>query len=133
MTQLVSEFGEMWARNPENIEKIRGSKEGGQGVYILYDGSMPVYVGKGNIRSRIRKARKSKRRGELWDHFSWYVVPDAKMRHDVEALLLRMLPRYLLSHNQQKGHLLKAKPVSEANRAADYISRKVLRQRKYER
>jgi hypothetical protein len=130
MAQFVSEFGEMWARNTQNIEEIRGSKHGGQGVYILYDGSMPVYVGKGNIRSRIRKARKSKRRGELWDHFSWYVIPDIKMRHDVEALLLRMLPRYLLSLNQQNGHLLKAKQVSEADRDADYISRKMLRRRK---
>jgi hypothetical protein len=41
-----------------------------------------------------------------------------------------MLPRYLLSLNQQKGHLLEAKPASESNRAADYISRKTLRRRK---
>jgi hypothetical protein len=120
----------MWARNTQNIEEIRGSKDGGQGVYILYDGSMPVYVGKGNIRSRVRKARTSKRRGELWDHFSWYFVPDAKMRHGVEALLLRMLPRYLLPLNQQKGHLPEAKRVSESNRAAEYISRKMLGRRK---
>jgi hypothetical protein len=37
--RLVRKFGEMWAKNLENIEKIPGSKQGGQGVYILYDGS----------------------------------------------------------------------------------------------
>lgn len=61
---LVSMRGEMWARNSKNIEAIPGSKSGGKGIYILYDGSMPVYVGKGNIRQRIREARKSRRRGQ---------------------------------------------------------------------
>ena len=55
MAQFVSEFGEMWARNTQNIEEIRGSKDGGQGVYVLYDGSMPVYVGKGNIEAASEK------------------------------------------------------------------------------
>jgi len=50
---LVCEFGEMWARNLKNIKRIPGSKspQGDQGVYILYDGSMPVYSGKGKIKS----------------------------------------------------------------------------------
>ena len=39
---LIRQFGEMWARNPENIEDVPGSSKGGQGVYILYDGSTPV-------------------------------------------------------------------------------------------
>jgi hypothetical protein len=45
----------MWARNSENIELIPGSKspKGGQGIYILYDGSLPVYVGKGYVKDRI--------------------------------------------------------------------------------
>lgn len=54
---LIKKFGEMWARNRENIALIPGSKQGGRGVYILYDGSTPVYIGMGNIRQRIRKAR----------------------------------------------------------------------------
>jgi hypothetical protein len=49
---LVKEYGEIWARNDINIKSIPGSKEGGQGVYVLYDGSMPVYIGKGNMRRR---------------------------------------------------------------------------------
>jgi len=43
---LIDRFGEMWARNAGNIEDVPGSSEGGQGVYILYDGSTPVCIGR---------------------------------------------------------------------------------------
>src|SRR5215472_9229050 len=90
--KTVMMHGEMWARNLSNINLIPSSrKPGGRGVYILYDGSMPVYVGKGNMRSRIKSARLSKNRGQLWDHFSWYSL-NPKITHDIEALILRMLP-----------------------------------------
>ena len=92
---LVKQFGEMWARNAANIEDVPGSSAGGQGVYILYDGSTPVYVGKGNIRQRLRAADKSNRRVNSWNHFSWYVIKDKSLVHDVEVLLIRILPLYL--------------------------------------
>jgi hypothetical protein len=101
---LIHQFGEMWARNPANIEDVPGSSEGGQGVYILYDGSTPVYVGKGNIRQRLRDANKSKRRGNSWNHFSWYVLKDKALIHDVEVLLIRILPLYLRYLTRQTGH-----------------------------
>jgi hypothetical protein len=124
--RLVCKFGEMWARNLPNINRIPGTKQGGQGVYILYDGSMPVYVGKGNMRSRIRGARRSKVRGQFWDHFSWYVLDDRKMIHDTEVLFLRMLPSYLRSLTKQKGKFLDAERVKEftKDRDAEFISRK---------
>jgi hypothetical protein len=123
---LVCKFGEMWARNLPNINRIPGTKQGGQGVYILYDGSMPVYVGRGNIKSRIRGARRSKARGQFWDHFSWYVLDDRKMIHDTEVLFLRMLPSYLRSLTKQKGKFLDAERVKEfkKDRDAEFISRK---------
>jgi hypothetical protein len=68
---LVTEFGEMWAKNPENLKAL-SSKD--QGVYVIYDGSMPMHVGMGYVRRRIGNAAKSVRRGEMWDHFSWYVL-----------------------------------------------------------
>jgi len=74
--QIITKYGTMWARNSENIKAIPGVRAGGVGVYILFDGSMPVYVGKGNIKHRIIDARRSKRRGQLWDRFSWYAVAD---------------------------------------------------------
>ena len=106
--QLMHSFGEMWARNSANINRVPGSKteKRGNRVYVLYDGSLPVYVGNGHIKSRLRKARLSKSRGQFWDHFSWYVLDDFRLIHDTEALLLRMLPRCLRSLNNQEGHFL---------------------------
>src|SRR5208337_4772591 len=102
---LIIRHGEMWPRNQDTIDAIPGTKDGGQGIYILFDGSTPVYIGRGNIRRRIRNARKSKRRGQFWDHFSWYVVPNSDYRQELEALLLRMLPIHLRILNQQRGKL----------------------------
>jgi hypothetical protein len=126
--RLVTKYGEMWARNQANIERIPGSSQGGVGVYILFDGFMPVYVGEGNIRQRIRKARSSKRRGQFWDRFSWYVLRDPILRNDVEALLLGMLPHYPTILNRQKAKLQKAKPEKEdkKNKTPEYISRRPL-------
>jgi hypothetical protein len=127
--KLVRRFGEMWARNSENISEIPGSKDpkGGEGVYILYDGSMPVYVGKGNIHNRILRATKSETRSPFWDHFSWYVIHNPQLMHESEVLLLRMLPPYLRSLTKQSGQFLGAHQRKEerANRRADYIARKL--------
>jgi hypothetical protein len=128
--RLVRKFGEMWAKNLENIEKIPGSKQGGQGVYILYDGSLPVYVGKGNIRSRVRGARRSRTRGEFWDRFSWYVIKNKQVTHDTEALILRMLPPCLRSLTRQSGHFLHAHPEPEAKHEAEFILRKTHKKKK---
>lgn len=102
---LIQHRGEMWPRNPTNIGRVLGSKDGGQGIYILFDGSTPVYVGRGNIRQRLREACKSRRRGNCWDHFSWYVVRDPDHEQELEALLLRMLPPHLRMLNRQRGKL----------------------------
>ncbi len=125
--QIVTAYGTMWPRNTENIQNIPTVKEGGIGVYILFDGSMPVYVGKGNIRWRITDHRRSKRKRQLWDRFSWYAVKDAKMMHDIEVLMLRMFPRYLRALTRQDGHFLKAKRIKPAEKEkVDYITRKPL-------
>jgi hypothetical protein len=102
--KLLSGFGEMWARNPENINAVKGNRDGGIGLYILYNGSTPVYIGKGNIQVRLKKAHRSKRRGQSWDHFSWYLIEDKGLTHDVEILLIRTLKPFLRLLNQQCGH-----------------------------
>ncbi len=123
--QIVTNYGTMWARNTDNINRIPRSKQlGGKGIYILFDGSMPVYVGKGNIKARIKAARGSKRRGQLWDRFSWYAVADRKMMHDIEVLALRMLPRYLRALTRQDGHFLNATRVRQENPTSEVITRK---------
>lgn len=127
--ELIKQFGERWARNSENIKDKRmpGKSKGGQGVYILYDGSTPVYIGKGNIRARLRASAKSERRKDSWDHFSWYVIKDKSLRHDVEVLLIRILPIYLRHLARQRGHFKGGKidrpqEIEEQNRTPDYIS-----------
>lgn len=120
---LVTHRGEMWARNDENLAAIPGSADGGCGVYILFDGSTPVYIGRGNIRQRIRKARASKRRGQFWDHFSWYVVRGADQQQELEALLLRMLPPFLRMLNRQRGRLRGSRKHSQPDRHPEPISR----------
>jgi hypothetical protein len=123
--QIVTAYGTMWARNTKNIQQIPSARSGGVGVYILFDGSMPVYVGKGNIRHRITDARRSTRRGQLWDRFSWYALRDPSMMHDIEVLILRLLPRYLRALTRQEGHFLEAKRVKEPDgKTVDYITRK---------
>jgi hypothetical protein len=123
--ELIKKFGERWARNPKNIgsEDIPGSSAGGQGVYVLYDGSTPVYIGKGNIRQRLREANKDRRKNS-WDHFSWYVIKDKSLRHDVEVLLIRMLPFYLRHLTRQRGHFrgVSSTDQKETNRQAEYIN-----------
>jgi hypothetical protein len=110
--QLISSYGTLWARNVHNIHLLR--KEGKlYGVYVLCDGSMPVYIGRGRLIRRIAGHRRSKSRGQFWDHFSWFAIPDRRLEADVEALLLRMLPFYLRSLNKQRTRF------TDANRMAD--------------
>jgi len=126
-THVVSVRGKMWARNSENINGIPSSKEpGGVGVYILFDGSMPVYVGKGNIQKRIR-AHEKKTWGQLWDRFSWFGLHQPEMMHDIEALMLKMLPPLLRSRNKQGGGFIECKKEREPNPIAISITRKVRR------
>ena len=110
---LIDAFGEMWARNVKNIKDVRRISKGRQGIYILYDGSTPVYVGKGFIRSRLRASDKSERRKDSWDHFSWYILKDKNLVHDVEVLLLRILPPYLRYMNRQAGKFTGAPSLTD--------------------
>lgn len=122
--RVVRRYGTMWARNEENIAKIPSARNGGRGVYVLFDGSMPMYVGKGNIKSRIESAHTSKRRKNLWDHFSWYSIKNPAMMHDIEALMLRILPPNLRFLTRQGGNFKDAKRVDQQNNQAIWISRK---------
>jgi hypothetical protein len=125
--QIVTQYGTMWARNQENIDDIPKGKHG-TGVYVLFDGSMPMYVGKGKIKNRIIKASKSKRRGELWDHFSWYAIKSPAMIHDIEVLMLRILPPNLRSLTLQGGKFKEAIRSSKGkNKQAEPITRRAPR------
>ena len=131
--QLLKKFGEMWARNAENIREIPRRSEGGVGVYVLYDGSTPVYVAKGNIKRRLTSAHKSRRKGNAWDYFSWYALADKALAHDVEVLLIRVLPSYIRHLTRQSGHFrgLRSTDQQQQNRTPVYIDRvKLMKSRK---
>jgi hypothetical protein len=120
--RIVVKYGTMWPRNDAHIGQVPKTSVG---IYILFDGSMPVYVGKGNIRSRINEARASERRKEHWDRFSWYALKDPKLMHDIEVLVLRMLPRHLRVLTRNEGRFVDAtrfKPAKDMK--ADVITRK---------
>jgi len=123
---LIRGYGEMWARDVRNIKKIPRNKENCQGVYILYDGSMPVYIGKGNIHNRIIGAKKSHSRGPFWDHFSWYEIRKPDLQHDVEALFLSSLPWYIRALNKQRA---KFKSKMKFQPEKDQIPEPITRQR----
>ena len=120
--QLVSRYGALWARNKKNIQELR---EAGKlyGVYVLCDGSMPVYIGRGRLISRIAQHQRSNSRGQFWDHFSWFAIRDRRFEADVEALLLRMLPFYLRSLNKQRARFTDGPRTAEKSPVADSIVR----------
>jgi hypothetical protein len=123
--QVVAQYGTMWARNAKNIKLIPDVCSGGVGIYILFDGSMPVYVGKGNIKERIVRAKRSKSRGQKWDRFSWYALNGTSMMHDIEVLALRMFPLYLRPLTKNDGHFVKAKRAHPStDKIAECITRK---------
>jgi hypothetical protein len=101
---LMKQFSKMCERTPQNVKQIPRARDGGKGVYILFDRLMPVYVGKGNIRTRIRKHGVSKRRGRFWDHFSWYIPSNPKIIGELEAVLHQMLPQYPHLLNLRREH-----------------------------
>jgi hypothetical protein len=105
---LVREYGVFWARNPKNIAKLRTVSKTSTGVYILFSGSAPVYIGKGYIRKRVRKRDGRSSKGLCWDHLSWFTHNNSKVEHDMEARLLKTLPFYLRSLNKQSAHFLDA-------------------------
>lgn len=130
--EIVTQYGTMWPRNPENIQSVQGR---GAGVYILFDGSMPMYIGKGQIGRRIKRAARSPRRKEMWDHFSWYAITKPELIHDIEVLMLRMLPPTLRSLTQQGGNFIcKRSPVKpdKNNLLADHITRKIGRKSQHQ-
>jgi hypothetical protein len=120
--QLVKSYGTLWARNKENIHRLRGMGKL-YGVYMLCDGSTPVYIGRGKLSSRIRSHRLSKKRGQFWDHFSWFAIPDRRLEADVEALLLWMLPFFLRSLNKKLTEFKGARRIKDKFPVAESVKR----------
>jgi hypothetical protein len=122
--KLVTMYGSLWARNKINLSQLQQlTKHSTRGVYVLRDGSMPVYVGRGNLWKRINSHTRSKTKRDSWDQFSWYVIPESRYAHEIEAMALRMLPFYLRTFNRQKGNFFCVKGQRQEDPAPDPIRR----------
>ncbi len=96
--QLIRNYGRLWARNTDNFNRL--SKR--SGVYVLCDGSMPVYIGQTkDLCIRMFDHHHSKTKLKFWDHFSWFTVEKPEFLDDIEALMVGMLPCYLRILNSQ--------------------------------
>src|SRR5215510_2574738 len=103
---LIKQFGLHWPRNTENLEEIEDVAGHKSGVYVLYHGAMPVYIGRGVIRARlISHGKEGSRKEQFWDLFSWFVVGKLKQEREIETLLLVDLPFYVRSLNKKTGKL----------------------------
>jgi hypothetical protein len=105
------------------VEEYANSLPSTPGVYCLYDSSGSViYVGQAkNLKKEVAQALQRKmnfpvRLGpnlakkehpkykQVAAHLSAYVVPSPRMRHNLEALLLRSFPTQ--SHNNKMGNFI---------------------------
>jgi hypothetical protein len=119
--KLVTKYGKMWPRNDHSLEAL--ARHGNvRGIYVLYDGSMPIYVGKGILLKRLVGHRKSKTGRTFWDYFSWFEVKNSDLRHEVEALLLKTLPYYLRLLNRQQANFQKVRGTKlQENKPPDVV------------
>lgn len=121
--KLVTKHGELWARNDENVARLVNDAGNPKGVYVLCDGSMPLYIGRGVIASRIKRHVGSKSKGQYWDHFSWYEVHNDGRCREIESLLLRLLPFYLRSLNKQRGHFAGSEKFKDHNPTPETVNK----------
>jgi hypothetical protein len=112
---LVTRYGRRWARNDESFSEL-GKEPKLKGLYILYDGSMPVYVGRGVILSRLEEHRENTTRRRFWDYFSWYEIPNKELLKDAEALLIKTLPYYLHLLNRRNERFVGPRRAKEQPR-----------------
>jgi hypothetical protein len=117
---LVKQFGLHWPRNQENLDELEDLAGHKSGIYVLYHGAMPVYIGRGAISARLRShGKEGSRKEQFWDRFSWFVIGKRESERELESLLLEALPFYVRSLNKQGGKLLKklqmAAPSRELN------------------
>jgi hypothetical protein len=111
---IVRRYGRMWARNEENLHALRKLNHL-EGVYVLHDGSMPIYVGRGGIWLRLSGHARSEGKGSYWNYFSWFEIRSKPDEKDAEALLLRILPYYLRVLNNRRANFQNARRVPQKN------------------
>jgi hypothetical protein len=123
MRELITDYGQFWERakmfnvkngrvcDTDHLWPESGKKPPicGPGIYILYRGMMPVYVGKGTAGYGIYRRLKTHAQDWLapfWDNVSWYAFGDKHIAtiEAVESLLVATIPT-LLNSAQPGGQL----------------------------
>ena len=63
------------ARNQEYLDELEDLAGHKPGIYVLYHGAMPVYIGRGAISARLYShGKEESRKEQFWDRFSWFVI-----------------------------------------------------------
>jgi hypothetical protein len=114
---LIKQFGLHWPRNQENLDELEDLAGHKSGIYVLYHGAMPLYIGRGAISARLRShGKEGSKKHQFWDRFSWFVIGKTASERELESLLLEALPFYVRSLNKQGGKLLKKLQVAAPSR-----------------
>lgn len=143
---LITDYGQFWERTDLFEVKVRvngthfvkwndrtwpdgkvNPPPAGRGIYILYCGTTPVYVGKGTGKYGIASRLKIHAWGwyaHAWDNASWYVFREGVSDNTidvVEALLVASIPG-LLNGAQPGGQLGKRRyPGNDENSASNKL------------
>ena len=94
---LVKGYARMWPREIfDNKATVANSIEflDNPGVYVLYNGDRPHYIGQtDSLFRRLREhANPRARFYHFWNLFSAFAVDDGKVRDELEAILIAAMP-----------------------------------------
>ncbi len=103
---VVGLYGLRWPRNKDNLLKLKKVMRKRTGLYVLANGSMPLYIGKGLVARRVwAHNRPGGSKSKYWNYFSWFEILKPASDGELESLLLQVLPFYVRSLNKQTGSL----------------------------
>lgn len=78
--------------NPIFRKKLQELMRGYAGIYALYDGERPYYVGlTTNLFGRVNHHLRDRHKGE-WDHFVIFRIKKVDYLKDIETLITRLMP-----------------------------------------
>ena len=88
---LIKQFGLYWPRNKENLDELEDLAGHKSGIYVLYHGAMPVYIGRGAISARLYShSKEGSRKEQFWDRFSWFAIGKTASERELESVLLQL-------------------------------------------
>jgi hypothetical protein len=90
---LTKQFALHWPRNQENLDELEDLAGHKSGIYVLYQGAMPAYIGRGAISARLcSHGKEGSRKEPFWYRFSCFVIGKTASEQELESLLLEALP-----------------------------------------